>query len=84
MAKIESYQCDVCGKQKGTVNHWWIISIETEGWYKGGESFEGASFLLCEWNDHAKNAGVIHLCGSECVNKRLSQFMEKVGKEANK
>jgi hypothetical protein len=22
--KIDTYQCDVCGKTKGDVNHWWI------------------------------------------------------------
>jgi hypothetical protein len=77
--KIDTYQCDVCGKTKGDVNHWWIARSAKYG----GNSI----FTMTDWNDKAlrsefdvqgrdvKEKKEFHLCGSECVIKKVNEFM---------
>lgn len=73
MAKVESYKCDVCGKQKGDVNHWWITRV---GAWKNKPCLS-----LVLWSDEALNAPVLHdtteahLCGSECAIKKVNEFL---------
>lgn len=70
MAKVESYKCDVCGKQKGDVNHWFVVVSAT--------SFLAIRPWPKEPNDAMTFDGTAHLCGAECVQKMVSQFLAPV------
>jgi len=64
MAIATKVTCDVCGKEKQAVNHWWLRTKST--------SF----FELVPWyDDDAATKG--HLCGQECAIKALSEWMQK-------
>lgn len=68
MAKTETITCDVCGKQKGAVNHWYLI--------KKHEVMP--VFEVMPWHDSiAENINFGHLCGQECTVKLLSEWMQK-------
>lgn len=67
MAKTEIFTCDVCGRQKGEVNHWYMLSI------MGGE------FILSAWDADKKHAHK-HLCGQECVIKAVNEYLSSGGK----
>jgi len=58
----QTITCDVCGKQKGQVNHWWM--------YLGGEMFS-----VWAWNDDAGE--VSHACGQECLHKALDKWIQE-------
>lgn len=69
--KVETYKCDICGKQKGEVNHW-LYALLAE------DEMKIRKFPL-----HPKNYGgippeAIHLCGAECVQKKVNEFLSKV------
>lgn len=66
MAITEQITCDVCGKVKQDVNHWWIVKRTA------------MDFTLLPWGSGAiKNSIAHHLCGQECVTKSASQWMEE-------
>jgi hypothetical protein len=64
--KVETYKCDVCGKQKADVNHWWLISSG------------GSSLLIAPWSMETVRSFEFHLCGAECVGKKVNEFLNKV------
>jgi len=77
--KVETYKCDVCGKVKGDVNHWWIVALATD-------REVGFGLVLVAWSEealddrslnHLEDARKLHLCGSECVQKKVNEFMSK-------
>lgn len=70
MAKVDSYQCDQCGRLKGEVNHWWIVTITQGSTYPG-------VFLVTPMGSRQAGEGALALCGFECVTRRLSDFMTK-------
>lgn len=67
MAEIRQYKCDGCGTLKGETNHWYKVRIKEAfhiyRWNFGGEGSEDLS------------AQMLHLCGSACVTKAVSEFM---------
>lgn len=59
------YHCDVCGVQKGVVNHWWI-------------AFRGQSIRFCRWTEREANrVPGLHLCGQACAQKLLDEFLSE-------
>ncbi len=62
MSWQEVFTCDSCGKQKGEVNHRFMVN-----------DFE--SFMVLPFNDrlakYYKSA-----CGRECLNKMLNAWLE--------
>ena len=71
--KIAGYKCDVCGKEKGTVNHWYWMVVEDglrlnrwDGQYWDESTQETISY---------GSRDAIHLCGAECVNKKVNEFL---------
>lgn len=67
MAITQTITCNVCGKQKREVNHWWVA-------YES----QGVGFMLSPWNENlARNDIVQSLCGQECVIKAVSEWMQK-------
>jgi hypothetical protein len=65
MAKVDSYRCDQCGKQKAEVNHWWMATTLIGS--------HGRQISICEWSDDP--SGFRHLCGQSCVVAELNAWM---------
>ena len=64
MSQQVTFICDVCGKTKGDVNHWF------QAWHDGG-------FQIQKWNDLDKGSKVQHLCGMECAVKAMTKAMQQ-------
>lgn len=64
MAITQTITCDVCGKQKQQVNHWWLIA-----------EFED-SIHVSKWRDDDAE-GEKHVCGQECAIKSVSEWLQK-------
>lgn len=65
MAIRNAYSCDICGKDKQQVNHWWMMS------------FDGESLHLDPWHEEDAEEAAKHLCGQECVIKAVSEYLSK-------
>src|SRR4029077_6391216 len=61
----ETFNCDICGKQKGSVDHWWLAW--TELYSPHPEAPERHLLKIYPWeNMMAHDATVKHLCGQAC------------------
>jgi len=75
MAIVEQVKCDICGKQKADVNHWWLFGVMnvlgTEDVYT---SFEAKPWIEseAEWMRHA--------CGQECLTQAVNRWMGEQSK----
>lgn len=58
-----NYYCDGCGKEKGEVNHWFIVRADQEG-------FTVSPFMP------SGHSGCIY-CGQSCVIKAFSEYLER-------
>ncbi len=72
MSREEIYRCEVCKKQRGETNHWFLIEFQGEsGGHKG-------SIRIFAWDDRsAAEDDVFHLCGEGCVQRKVSEFVAK-------
>src|SRR5262249_10601229 len=69
MAQLPNpYRCDGCGVLKGETNHWWYAASTLN-------AAGVAEWWIRQWNSDAESPAVIHLCGTECAIKKLSEFM---------
>lgn len=69
MAKVDTFACDVCGTQKKTTNHWLIFSP-----YKSDGDRD--AFQVQQWDvERANYNWVTHVCGAECLGKKVAQFV---------
>jgi hypothetical protein len=70
----ETFTCNVCGKRKGDVDHWWIASI---GEISPSEVEDNKpQFQLIPWSElMARSPEVIHLCGAGCALKETERWM---------
>ncbi len=67
MSREEIYRCDVCKKQRGETNHWFLGRFETE-----------AGMYITSWDAGAPDDDdVFHLCGEGCVLRKTSEFVQK-------
>lgn len=74
MAVSSTYKCDICGKLKAEVNHWYVgseISPANEG------DVSADSLGIHRWPKYRDAAGAKHLCGAECVIKYVNEFLGK-------
>lgn len=69
MARRDAFTCDVCGKAKQDVNHWWMLFE--------GESQTGTYCAVYTWDGDIESFK--HLCGQECVIKAVNEWMQKTG-----
>lgn len=66
-----TYQCDICGKERGPSNHW-RMACNAFGYTDGPP---GLGFF--SWDATvADREGVAHLCSSDCAHKLLERFLE--------
>lgn len=74
MTWTESFTCNICGKSKGAVDHWWVAWVESIS----PSDAEGPKpkFQLLPWSElMARHPEVIHLCGAGCALKEAERWM---------
>ena len=80
MAKIETYRCDVCGAVKKQTNHWFRLeSCETGALV---QAFDGLFFMARVFSGQQMPPSPVrteafHLCGQNCVNRKLAEIMKQ-------
>lgn len=59
---VNSFQCDLCGLQKGSLNHWFKFTGHLD------------QFSVTDWNgsDYTETK---HLCSDACVIKTAQQWL---------
>jgi hypothetical protein len=55
----QTITCDMCGREKGEVNHWYLMGSLT-------------TFVVTAWASNFE--GYQHICGQECAHKALDKF----------
>lgn len=74
MAWDVSFTCDVCGKKKGTANHWWMLSHADCPCDEDDQ--EPQRFSIMPWSiESSRNPEMRHLCGKGCAMQALERFM---------
>lgn len=70
----ETFNCDVCGKQKSSTDHWWLAW--TELYSPHPEATERHMFKIYPWeNMLAHDANAKHLCGQACLQKLVDRWL---------
>ena len=73
MTWTESFTCNICGKSKGSVDHWWLGWVET---ISPSDDETLPKFQLLPWSElMARDPKVIHLCGAGCALKETERWM---------
>jgi len=62
--------CDVCQRQKGETNHWFTAVSDPRVPGPGIAFGTSASFVEDE------GIKVEHICGQECLHKRINQWID--------
>jgi len=58
----------VCKKKKGEANHWFLAQINNP--------MDRLQLTFTRWSHaDARNEDTIHLCGQECAQRKLSEFL---------
>lgn len=63
MAKLFTFRCDVCGKVKGETNHWFVLLLMPR------------KIEVLQFEENWSKPGALHVCGSGCAMKRISERM---------
>jgi hypothetical protein len=83
MKHTSAFSCDVCGRAKGAVNHWWMITparaampgIGAMG-LSAGPQLPVEQLVISAWNDElASDPAVRHSCGNGCTQKMLERWL---------
>lgn len=74
MTWTETFNCDICGKQKGSVDHWWLAWTEGVSPYPQAPQREMLKIYPWE-NMMAHDADAKHLCGQACLQKLVDRWM---------
>lgn len=79
MKRPDSYFCDVCGRQRGATNHWWIVFLERDA----ALAALVMMLVIRRWSAAAaSDPQVKHACGRECTQKLVERWMETRSLEA--
>lgn len=76
MKIAQPWKCDICGRQKGATNHWWI------GY---PHSFPARGACVQIWDEALaaiEQTGLVHLCGLQCVNRWINLFLPSLVEES--
>ncbi len=67
--------CDVCGRMKREINHWWVL---LPGRVTGiGDQTKWLRISAMPWNDEdAASPMAQHICGQACMLKAIERFMQ--------
>lgn len=63
MSRFSTIKCDFCGKEKGTVNHWWQVWIDV---------YENMSIS----RTHDPRPGARDACGFQCVTQATARYLD--------
>ena len=70
----EAFTCDVCGREKRVVNHWWMVRLGEADCCEEDQPLR--SFILLPWDASVcRSPGIYHLCGGNCATKAMERFM---------
>jgi len=70
----ETFNCDICGKQKGSVDHWWLAW--SEPYSPHPDAPQRHLFKIYPWeNLLAHDASAKHLCGQACLQKLVDRWL---------
>ena len=72
--KGSPHACNICGRMKGEVNHWWVMIRRPN------------RVELYRWNERLAQFGhshpaVLTLCGQSCVQRAGAAWMDEPTKE---
>lgn len=75
MAFSETFNCDVCNKEKDEeTTDWWLVWPEPVSPQAGDR--EQPAIKITPWNSFlAHSAEVRHLCGARCVHTLMDRWM---------
>jgi len=74
MTWTESFACNICGKSKGSVDHWWLAWVDSVT--PSEDEDAKPKFQLLSWSElMARHPEVIHLCGAGCALKETERWM---------
>jgi hypothetical protein len=77
MTWTESFSCNVCGKRKGEVDHWWLAWVD-QIQPSDEEEFK-PKLQIMPWSElMARSIEVVHLCGAGCALKEAERWMTSV------
>jgi hypothetical protein len=80
VVKVESFKCDNCGKiRSNDANRWWFfnkVAVAHEN-NKGRDGPVAPIFGFTVGPFEARTNGLseLHLCGEDCVQKKVSEFL---------
>jgi hypothetical protein len=67
--------CDVCGRQKREVNHWWVLHPSRLARTHGMPKWLRTSVM--PWDEEEAAApNALHICGQACMLKAIERFMQ--------
>jgi hypothetical protein len=70
----ETFNCDICGKQKGSTDHWWLAW--SEPFSPHPDAPERNMLKIYPWeNMLAHDASAKHLCGQACLQKLVDRWL---------
>ena len=70
----ETFNCDICGKQKGAVDHWWLAW--NEPFSPHAQAPERQMLKIYPWeNLLAHDSTAKHLCGQACLQKLVDRWL---------
>jgi hypothetical protein len=75
MTWTETFHCEICGKQKGSVDHWWLVWADK---YRPPyqDATEHPILKIYPWETmSAHDADVKHLCGQACLQTLVARWM---------
>ena len=74
MTWTESFTCNICGKRKGDVDHWWLAWVDQV--QPTDKEPVTPKFQLLPWSElMARSLNVVHLCGAGCALKETERWM---------
>ncbi|MGD0466881.1 MAG: hypothetical protein ABSA54_00755 [Terriglobales bacterium] len=66
MSEVRTYNCEVCGAEKGSTNHWFLVK----------ENPEEQTLTISRWkNELASDRRVHHACGEQDVERLVSRWL---------
>lgn len=64
MTWVTTAHCNICDEQKRDTNNWFEVHVDASG-----------ELMIGPMSGAAKSADVEHICGHECLHRRLDQWM---------
>lgn len=63
MAQIKTWRCDVCGAEKRSANHWYMVDTTTK------------TMVIAKWDSETAPDMEFHLCGEGCLSAKVAEVI---------